>query len=230
MLGSSEQLYECMQRLPEMTNAKISRRAFIGLGAAAIGTGLAGAYSYWFESEWLELRHQRLGLGGLPQGLRILQLTDLHWSSAVTLQFIETAIGLGLSAKPDLIVLTGDFITTGENQPLDEYQQILKALSDYAPTYAVLGNHDGGRWSQKWGGYDSLNPITALLRAAGIRVLANSWQAEVVGQSKIAIVGVGDLWGGSFAPDRAFAGLEADRYGLIVLLAHNPDTKDDSCR
>jgi uncharacterized protein len=204
----------------------ISRRTFIGLGASALATSLAATYSAWVEPEWLDLCTQRVLLGTLPQRVRVLHLSDFHWSAEVSLDFIEAAIAMGLSAKPDLICLTGDFITVGESRPLAEYQRILSMLSAYAPSYAVLGNHDGGSWSHLRDGYESVPPMIELLRGAGITVLNNGWQACSIGKSHIAIVGTGDLWAGSFEPDQAFGGLDPELYSSTLLLAHNPDTKD----
>ena len=65
----------------------------------------------------------------------------------MSLDYIREAIEQGLRLKPDLICVTGDFITT-TYEDFDGYQRVLSRLPAAAPTFACLGNHDGGVWSR----------------------------------------------------------------------------------
>ena len=89
---------------------KLSRRKFL---VGALGVIVVGfAYMKWLEPRWLGIgRHEvKLGAhGGSP--IRLLQLSDFHTSEQVSLDFIQSAVVKGLKLKPDLICLTGDFIT-----------------------------------------------------------------------------------------------------------------------
>ena len=90
---------------------KFSRRKFL----ATIGlAGLGGVtYVRWVEPHWLDVgRHEiHLSRNGGKTPLKVLQLSDFHASPVVSLNFIREAIRLGLKQQPDLILLTGDFIT-----------------------------------------------------------------------------------------------------------------------
>ena len=127
-----------------------------------------------------------------------------------------------MKLKPDLVCLTGDFITW-RYDAWDRYAEILKPLSEAAPTFATLGNHDGGRWVGT-AGYSDTGRVRGMLSQARIELLHNrSTNLEVRGR-KLNLVGVGDLWAGEVDAPAAFAG--ARESGATVVLCHNPDAKD----
>src|SRR5580765_232632 len=87
-------------------------------------------YPCYWEPRWLDLTQRRVKLqSGLRRPIRILHLSDLHASMLVPLSMIEHAITAGLSQKPDLICLTGDFITHRQDFHAGAYSRILRRLS-----------------------------------------------------------------------------------------------------
>lgn len=203
---------------------RFSRRRF--LIGAGISVATACAYARWLEPRWLAIRRHEVPLGG-SKPIRLLQLSDFHASEEVSLDFIEGAVRAGLALKPDLICLTGDFITWRFDE-FGRYAEVLKPLADVAPTYAVLGNHDGGRWVGT-AGYADTSHVRELLSNARIELLHNrTIETHVCGQS-IVLVGLGDLWAEEMDPSRAFSSNQANRmesHSKTILLAHNPDSKD----
>jgi uncharacterized protein len=166
----------------------------------------------------------KLPCKNLTRGVRILHLSDFHASPVVPFSLIENAVDLGLEAKPEVICLTGDFVT--DTTPFDEaaYARILRRLSGAAPTFATLGNHDGGRWAASVGGLKDTTAVQALLRVANVPLLHNRSEVVRVHDQSIRFAGVPDLWSGEVDGDRAFANVPVD--DPAILLAHNPDTKD----
>ncbi len=202
---------------------KVGRRRFLALGAATVAVSGLG-YSRFIEPNWLDVRRLCVPLGlGVSKPIRILHLSDLHWSGAVAPSAIGSAIEQGLRLEPDLTCLTGDLVTVGDERAWDDYLPLLERLSAAGPCFACLGNHDGGAWSGPRGGLATTAPVVDLLESAGIRVLENS---SVAGPGGLSIVGLSDLWGGSFHPGAAFLGVEDPSQRNVVVLAHNPDTKD----
>ena len=204
----------------------LSRRGFL-YTAAALGLSATG-YGFVWESKWLELTFTRIPVprfqGERP--VRILHMSDLHWSPFDSLVYLKRAFELGLSAKPDLACLTGDFVSVGNDYTLDRYRSTLEFLSSSVPTYGVLGNHDGGLWSQERGGFHTEEPIHNLFEDSGIPILSNRRTQFSAKGRKLNLVGVPDLWSGDTDPESAFQGgppLDSD---LTIVLAHNPDSKD----
>lgn len=196
---------------------RISRRQFYG-------TLAVGAAYPFAEALWLEVRRHRVSIAGMRSPVRILHLSDLHASYVVPLSIIDHAITAGLSEKPDLICLTGDFITRGSDFVSSEYSKILKRLSSFAPTFAVLGNHDGGAWAGVYDGRTDHAQVDRLLEDSGIELLHNRSKTVCVRDSALTLVGTGDLWNLELDAHLAFE--EVTFKTPIVVLNHNPDGKE----
>ena len=164
-----------------------------------------------------------LGLGGL----KLLHLSDLH-AEPMPLDFLSRQIDHALAWKPDFICVTGDFITTKYEQ-WDAYAAVLAKLPAAAPTYATLGNHDGGRWA-RFSGYSTTENVRNLLERAKIPLLHNTQQEIEVRGRRLKLVGLGDDWADELNPVKAFGGFP---FGIkrgelpTIALSHNPDTKDE---
>lgn len=204
---------------------RITRRRFL----AALGITGAGvaAEMRLFEPQALTIgRHEvALGFAEKHAPLRLLHLSDFHASDCVSLDFIEESVRLGLSLEPDLVCLTGDFISW-RWEAWERYAQILAGLAQRAPSFACLGNHDGGRWaaSSRHRGYADTAAVRALLAAAGVHLLHNASHTLHLGGRPLTMVGVGDLWARELDADAAFAGVPAETAKIV--LNHNPDAKD----
>lgn len=206
---------------------KWSRRKFIGVGGLA-GISAAAGYSMMSEARRLEVGVTDVALPGPASAgeLTVLQLTDLHCTSESSLSLIGEAIGLGLEFRPDLVCLTGDYVTNGRLRLKERYAAALRRLVEAAPVYAVLGNHDGGRWAGSIGGLASPEPMIEFMEGAGVRVLHNASAAWRRRGWALTLVGTADLQSDRFDARAAFAGVGEEAGDAVILLAHNPDTKD----
>ena len=147
-------------------------------------------YPCYLEPRWLDVTHRTVRLPRpLDKPLRLLHISDLHASFVVPLSMIDHAITLGLAEKPDLICVTGDFITGRNGVDPAAYARVLRRLSAAAPAFAVLGNHDGGEWAQYHHGYSAHKLVDRLLEDSRIELLHN----RSVDTHGITLAGVGDL-------------------------------------
>ena len=193
---------EMNESQPRQTTRWTRRRMMCGLAAVA-----AAVYTEmrFVEPNWLGLGVHRVPL--LPVGserIRILQISDLHASDDMPLDFIEQAVELGLQQKPDVVCLTGDFITLRWDE-WNSYSRILERLSKMAPTFGTTGNHDGGEWLIRQGGYNRPTKVIEMLEKANVQVLMNaSCDVALPHKNPFELVGFGDLWSNDFVPG-AFA-------------------------
>jgi uncharacterized protein len=149
-------------------------------------------------------------LPGALDGLRIVHLTDIHHSLFTPLEEVERAVYLANRLEPDLVALTGDYVTFSPAyiQPVARALGKLKARRG---VFAVLGNHDF---------QVDADEITRALRSHGIRVLRNSRRPLRAGKETLWIVGVDDLW---WSSDDLPAALKAvPARDAKILLCHNP--------
>lgn len=206
----------------------MSRRRFLG----GVSIAAAGTFSYarLFEAERLQVSHHTVPLAdGARRPLKLLHLSDLHASGVVGLDYIESAIDRALAWRPEVICLTGDFITQRFEHGAD-YARILKKLSDAAPCFATLGNHDGGKWAGENGGHADIAWISGVLRASKVTLLHNTSARWTAGEWSLQFVGVGDTWAEQFDPEQAFRVARAESLSAnetpTIVLSHNPDTKN----
>jgi uncharacterized protein len=202
---------------------KMTRRRFLG------GVSIAAAGSFadarWFETRRLQMTHVTVPLsGGTRVPLKLLHLSDLHASPVVSLSYIESALLRALEWKPDVICITGDFITTKFDRAA-AYSRVLRRLSDAAPCFATLGNHDGGLWAGQCQGYADVKWISGVLRESNIPLLDNAVVQVRSRDWPLQFVGVGDVWARTVNPVAAFRGTVSGP--TTVLLSHNPDAKDE---
>jgi len=183
-------------------------------------------YAVHVEPTWLEVNHLDIPVADLPEahdGYRIVQLSDFHAGKHVTKKYLDEAVDLAHLQKPDVLVLTGDFIHKGQ-QHVKEVAHCLGRLTAPHGVYAVLGNHDYSvRNALGYRRHKYLHQqIADALTEQGIRVLHNeSLPLERAGEH-IFLSGVADLWSRVCDPDKALAGLCPQTPRIV--LAHNPCT------
>ncbi len=193
----------------------MKRRLFLSL----ISTGIpSAAWARYVEPHRFEVTHNRIVLPGV-RPKRILHIADIHMSDGMTAGDLEPGVEAGLASRPDLICVTGDFVSATTGFDRLGLHRLLKRLSGAAPVLAVLGNHDGGEWLARCGGSRSTQAIREIVAEAGIRLLYN--QSAVF--DDVSFIGVGDYWSGEFHPDQAFAKVPVS--AATILLCHNPDAK-----
>lgn len=197
------------------------RRAAAGVGGLALAGGAVGAYARFVEPHWLAATEKAVALPRLRAPVRLLHLSDFH-EEVIGPGTVARAIDEGLAARPDFVCVTGDFFSRAISDRV-RYVEHLRRLSAAAPTFAVAGNHDGGRWAASRGGHADLGALRRLLADADVELLHNRHAVVEVGRQPVALVGVGDLWARDIDV-AAFGGVAADLPAL--LLAHNPDAKD----
>ncbi|MBD1918628.1 MULTISPECIES: metallophosphoesterase [Cyanophyceae] len=154
----------------------------------------------------------------LPQrleGCRIVHLSDFHYDGQrLSPRLLQQAIDRVNDLAPDLIALTGDYVTR-DPAPIFELVTYLSQLKSRFGTVAVLGNHDNvTRKGRK--------TILRALRQAGICALWNDI-AYPLGDD-LPVVGLADFWSQEFHPAPLLDSLSPTQPRLV--LSHNPDTAE----
>jgi len=208
--------------------ASPARRVFLERTANAVTLApfLAGAYGLLYGRLNLETTTHRVPLPRLPHafdGFRIAQMSDIHIGPFMPFEQIRKYVDMTNALKPDLTVLTGDFVTTDPRTQ----QPVVEALSGLTAPFGVfgsLGNHDA------WAGVES--SITKLFREHGIRILRSEAVPIAIRDEWFNLIGTDFQSKHRFGPSAAVPNLLSDVVPLIapgrvnILLSHNPDTFD----
>jgi len=194
-----------------------ARRAFLHTTRAALlGTSAAvTGYGVFIERRSLSLREQDLVFPGLPpdlDGLRLVQLTDIHLSPFLSERELARAIDMANETRAHVALVTGDLITTG-NDPLDSCLRQLSRLRTDAGTFGCLGNHELYADAE-----DHAEKAGARLGQQYLRQRAESLK---FGQATLNLAGV------DYQPSRKPYLVGAERMiapkAFNILLSHNPD-------
>lgn len=167
----------------------------------------------------LKLEKLTVPIANLPlslHGTKIVQLSDFHYDDLrLSEALLEEAIAKTNQIQPDLILLTGDYVTTDPN-PIHRLVLRLKHLKSRFGIYAVLGNHDLYYSHSK-------STIIRALTSIDIHVLWN--QIAYPFGSKLAIIGFADLRSHQFNPAAVMPQIDPTIPRLV--LSHNPDTAEE---
>jgi predicted MPP superfamily phosphohydrolase len=205
--------------------ARIAKRfAAVRYGQALLGLFslglLAGTWGFWVEPASLHNATYRLDLPRWPAaclGLRVAVLADLHTGSPFNgLDKLDEIVALTQKAKPDLVLLAGDYVIDsvkgGRFVPPREIAARLARLRAPLGVHAVLGNHD---W---WNGAAK---VRTALEGAGIPVLDDKAVPLAKGACRFWLAGLADLWEGK--PDVRRALQDVPPGAAVLAFTHNPD-------
>ncbi|MFI5070645.1 MAG: metallophosphoesterase [Terriglobales bacterium] len=212
----------------------VSRRKFLQGAAAAtvLGALAVGSDALVFEPNDPKVVRLEVSIKRMPEafdGFTVAQLSDFHYGELCAIP-IRKAVEIVKKLQPDMVVLTGDFITVplwshflhDKSQPANDAEPCTRMLRELRPPagmFAALGNHDvnsDGRW------------ITEIIESNGIPVLRNrSIPIEKEG-ARFWLAGVDDVLEGK--PDLDLTLHAVPSGEPVILLAHEPDFADQACR
>jgi predicted MPP superfamily phosphohydrolase len=202
---------------------KMNRRQFLKVfGQVAAGYALGGTglfqYGKHVEAQHLSIERVQIPIENLKpalEGLKIVHMSDIHLHPFTQIGFVRKAVALANSLQPDIIALTGDYVTSKAESILELAPALASLRSRYG-VFASLGNHE--IWT---------NPtlIQAALEQAGLTVLVNEGVSLHIDGATLYLAGLDDLWDGKPDLDAALVGSPPG--APVVLLAHEPDFADD---
>lgn len=201
--------------IPETTTEKpvpdrLSRRDFIASNLALFGAMALGEAVK--EPNTLEVTRHAVPLSGLRAPLRVVQLTDLHRSWCVPESFIARIVERTNRLKPDLVLLTGDFVTRTAEYAKSCADCLAKLRSPLG-LYGVLGNHDYS--ADNFRGWSEVAEYLSV--TARVTMLINS--SELL-DNGLRLVGVDDALMGRPDCDLAFADVRPGE--PVLTMSHNP--------
>lgn len=213
----------------DLTDMKrMGRRDFLqkmGWSAASVPFVVVG-YGVFRTLYDFDVRRINVPIAGLPralEGLTIAQISDLHAGSFFSAQPMHEAVALVNGLRPDVVVVTGDFV----NGNAAELPRILPALRELRADaiYGSLGNHDH---------YARVPDVVQGVASTPVDLLVNAHRTLEIDGARLHVIGTDNTGFNQYYADlpRALDGLEAHPHGedVRILLAHDPTFWDGHVR
>ena len=123
-----------------------ARRSFLRQAASIVGgvPFIAAIYGYAYERLRFEVVRVDVPVFNLPpalDGLRLVQLSDIHVGDFMPLHEVRRAVEMANALAPDVAVITGDFVTSA-GDPLAECISELSRLKAPLGAWGCNGNHE----------------------------------------------------------------------------------------
>ncbi len=200
----------------------------MGAAVAATGALAVAGDGVLFEANRPKVVSIEIPLSRLPEswdGFRIVQLSDLHYDDYFSVVPIRKSIDLVNGLQPDLIVVTGDFVTSSflshrtlnmrAARTIEPCAEMVAQMKARFGILASLGNHDV-----------STDPghIVAVLQSHGIPVLRNRSVPLERDGGRLWLAGLDDALAGRPHLAQTLKGIPPAE--PVVLLAHEPDFAD----
>ncbi len=191
------------------------------LAAAAAAGGALLLDVTEIDRHHLTVTEHAVPIAELPtafHGFRIVQISDFHYMDFDEDRFLRRVVARVNELKPDMVALTGDFITSNSNwrKNVPHARACAEVLGGIqcALRFCSLGNHDSA----------DIPAVTAALTANGMQVLHNARTAVDVRGDRLWVGGLADAY--YEAPNLVEAIPKLTKKAPMVLLGHEPDVAD----
>jgi len=205
----------------------VDRRKFIRITSRAVaGTVLAGGVYSAVEAKCIQVTRFSIAVPNLARafhGKTIAFLSDIHHSLVVPRVYIEHVVSVTNALAPDIVVLGGDYVTSGEKyrwlhgeKYITPCFDALGKLEAKLGRFAVTGNHDT---------YVGLGMVRAAIKSTGFENIDNHGIWLALDGHKRRICGIADLR--TQHPNTGLALGDATEKDAVILISHNPDAAEE---
>lgn len=225
-----------LQSSPETAAANaISRSRFLNKIGLLAGAAFFGAFIYGAVRGAYNVAIKRITvkIPNLPSslnGLKIVQISDLHLGSFANTDPIQRAVDIINQENADLFFFTGDLVNDRAKEA-EPFIEILRTIKSKYGKYSILGNHDYGdymEWDSQKAKEENLRNLIQTHALSDWKILLDRHETIAINGESVDILGV-QYWGRSMGfgqkgkIDQAHAGSQAP---LKLLLSHDPSHWD----
>ncbi|MCP4807798.1 MAG: phosphodiesterase [Proteobacteria bacterium] len=163
------------------------------LGWAVAGTGVIRSLSTQVEDIDLvldgrpvpELTRVDKGVRRTPKSLSIVQITDPHLGPFMSVERLRGICERAVARRPDLVMLTGDYLTMESNSTPGSLARALEPLGELeGRVFACMGNHD----------LEAPEEVASAMHANGIRLLIDESAVVETRVGPVQVIGANHVW------------------------------------
>lgn len=225
-------VYNLFQRFKLFSSPPISvtpdpaRREFLkkGVGLAAAAPFMVSGYGALLERRKFEVDHFTIPVPGLSSELAhltVVQLSDIHVGPFMPPEELAEYVDAVNRLKPDIIALTGDFVTASESEAIPCAESLAQLQARYG-VFACMGNHDVYAQAE--------DKLEHLFGEKGIQTLRNNAESVRIASSKLSVLGIDDLERGRSDLRRALTVCAREPGEVKILLSHRPEVFPEAAK
>lgn len=215
-----------------ITNSRSSLLTKIVLTAAGLLT-LSIIYGVFVGKYNFKVREETIAFKDLPtgfDGLKVLQISDLHVGSWDNKEAIEKGIEMINAQEYDILLFTGDFVNTLATEADPWIEALQKIKTPKYGKFAVLGNHDYGeyvKWDTEAAKEANFIAIKNNIEKSGFKLLLNENVVLKSNNDSIYLLGV-ENWGLNFkkAGDLKKTSENVPANAFKIVMTHDPSHWD----
>jgi len=184
-------------------------------------------YRYKLYTDTISIKNLNNGL----EGLKIVQISDIHSGSFTQKEPIKNAIKMINDQKPDIVFFTGDLVNSKASE-MEPYIDIFDKIESKYGVYSILGNHDYGdyyRWESREAKVANLDRLEAIHKELGWDLLRDENRQIDINGATLGIIGVENISGKMqfrIYGDMKTASLDCPTCDAKILLSHDPSHWD----
>ncbi len=208
------------------------RNRFITQLGIAIGTLPFGLLTYGMirNRYRFTIFRESLGINNLAanlEGLKIVQISDIHSGSYLSKEPLNHAIKLINKEKPDLVFFTGDLVNNVASE-MNPFIDVFNKIQSKNGIYSIFGNHDYGdyvRWDSEEEKLQNKKDLMQIHQKLGWKLMLNENKMLEINGEKIGLIGLENY---SALPQFPKYGNLTESYKgieeapLKILLSHDP--------
>ena len=181
-------------------------------------------YTTYISSKLITVKEERIIDEKIPEsfdGLKIIQLSDIHYGSTIFMDDIKELVKMINRRNPDLVVFTGDLINKNYKLKSKEQETLINELKKIKSTigkYAIFGEEDKEQF-------------TTIMNQSEFTILNNSYELIYNNSNTpILLIGLNSSISGNININQAYQYFEEPTHDsniYTITLLHEPDTVDD---
>ncbi len=181
-------------------------------------------YTTYISSKLITVKEERIIDEKIPSsfdGVKIIQLSDIHYGSTIFIKDIKKIVKLINRRNPDLVVFTGDLINKDYKLKSKEQEKLISELKKIKSTigkYAIFGEEDQEQF-------------TTIMNQSNFTILNNDYELIYNNSNTpILLIGLNSSLSGNININQAYQYFQEPTHNsniYTITLLHEPDSVDD---
>ena len=181
-------------------------------------------YTTYISSKLITVKEERIIDEKIPpsfDGVKIIQLSDIHYGSTIFIKDIKKIVKLINRRNPDLVVFTGDLINKDYKLKSKEQEKLISELKKIKSTigkYAIFGEEDQEQF-------------TTIMNQSNFTILNNDYELIYNNSNTpILLIGLNSSLSGNININQAYQYFQEPTHNsniYTITLLHEPDSVDD---